>query len=67
MAKELDERHELITAGRQSGELRIDMTDSDSIRAAFEKVGKFEAVICCAGHTICYLLSAICYLLSATC
>ena len=51
VAKELGERHELITAGRNSGDLRIDITDNESIRAAFEKAGKFDAVICCAGHT----------------
>jgi len=51
VAKELGERHELITAGRNSGDLQIDITDAQSIRAAFEKAGKFDAVISCAGHT----------------
>ena len=51
VAKELGERHELITAGRSSGDLRMDITDPTSIREAFEKAGEFDAVVSCAGHT----------------
>ena len=47
---ELKERHEVITASRDSGDLKIDITSEASIRAAFEKVGSFDAVISCAGH-----------------
>ena len=31
---ELSERHDIVTAGRTSGDVRIDMTDAESIRAA---------------------------------
>ncbi|EAQ67655.1 short chain dehydrogenase [Marinomonas sp. MED121] len=48
---ELDHRHDVITAGRNSGDLYLDITDTDSIHTAFTKAGKFDAVISCAGHT----------------
>ena len=47
---ELTPRHEVISAGRHSGDLQLDITDSDSIHAALRKVGQFDAIICCAGH-----------------
>jgi NAD(P)-dependent dehydrogenase (short-subunit alcohol dehydrogenase family) len=51
VAAELGQRHELITAGRNSGDLIMDITDPKSIRAAFEKAGNFDAIISCTGHT----------------
>ncbi|WP_207061785.1 short chain dehydrogenase [Motiliproteus sp. SC1-56] len=51
VANELGERHELITAGRHSGDLRMDVTDPASIRMAFEQAGAFDAVVSCTGHT----------------
>jgi len=48
--EELKDRHEIITAGRNSGDVRIDISDEASIRTAYQKVGSFDAVICCAGH-----------------
>ena len=49
VAKELGDRHEIVTAGSRSGEVRLDVTDHDSIRAALAKVGKFDAVVSAAG------------------
>lgn len=46
---ELGQRHEIIPAGRASGDVRMDITDSSSIRAAFEKVGAVDAVVSAAG------------------
>lgn len=43
-------KHEIITAGRSSGHLRVDVTDEASIRALFAKAGKLDAVITTAGH-----------------
>ena len=40
VAAELGQRHEVIAAGRSSGDVRIDITDPASIRAAFENVGR---------------------------
>lgn len=50
VAAELGQRHEIIAAGRSSGEVRLDITDIDSIRKAYEQVGAMDAVVCCAGH-----------------
>ena len=46
---ELGERHDIISAGRSSGDLRLDITDGQSIRAAFEKVGSFDALVSATG------------------
>lgn len=50
VAEELGPRHTLITAGRNSGDLRIDLTDRDSIAAALARAGKLDAVISAAGN-----------------
>lgn len=49
--KELAERHDIITAGRSSGDVLVDVTDVSSIQAMYQKVGKVDAVIACSGHT----------------
>ena len=49
-ARELGRRHEIIKAGRSTGDVRVDLTDEASIRAMFEKVGKIDAVVAAAGH-----------------
>lgn len=42
--------HEVITAGRTTGDIQVDMTDSSSIMAMFEKTGLVDAVVCTAGE-----------------
>lgn len=49
VAAELEPRHEVIAAARTSGDLRLDLTDRDSIRAAYEKAGPLDAVVSAAG------------------
>jgi NAD(P)-dependent dehydrogenase (short-subunit alcohol dehydrogenase family) len=46
---ELGGRHELLTAGRSTGELKVDITDPGSIRAMFERAGRVDAVVSAAG------------------
>ncbi|MCP8464359.1 short chain dehydrogenase [Pseudomonas sp. ZM23] len=46
---ELGQRHEIIRVGRNSGDLRVDITDSASIRALFEQTGGFDALVSAAG------------------
>jgi NAD(P)-dependent dehydrogenase (short-subunit alcohol dehydrogenase family) len=46
---ELRERHEILAAGRSSGEVRVDITDTASIRAAFAAAGPIDAVVSAAG------------------
>jgi len=48
--KELSQRHEVIRIGRNSGDLKVDISDSASIRKLFEQTGKFDALICAAGN-----------------
>ena len=46
---ELEQRHEVIAAGRSSGELRTDITDITAIRTMFEKVESVDALVSAAG------------------
>jgi NAD(P)-dependent dehydrogenase (short-subunit alcohol dehydrogenase family) len=46
----LAQKYELIIAGRQSGDVKVDISNSGSIQAMFDQVGKVDAVICIAGE-----------------
>lgn len=46
---ELGERHELITAGRTSGDIHVDITDGASIEAMYSDAGVLDAVITTVG------------------
>jgi NAD(P)-dependent dehydrogenase (short-subunit alcohol dehydrogenase family) len=46
----LSEKHEIIVAGRNSGDVTVDITDSKSIEAMFESIGKVDAILCIAGE-----------------
>jgi len=46
----LSDRHEIIRVGRSSGDVQMDIDDSTSIKAMYEKVGKIDAVISAVGH-----------------
>ncbi|MBO2009444.1 short chain dehydrogenase [Hymenobacter negativus] len=41
--------HELITAGRNSGDVRVDLASEASIEAMFQQLGSVDACICTAG------------------
>jgi len=43
-------KHEVITAGRSSGDVTVDIADSKSIEAMFASVGPVDAVVCIAGE-----------------
>jgi len=43
-------KHETIVAGRNSGKINVDITNSESIVSMFESVGQIDAVICIAGE-----------------
>ena len=43
-------RHEVIIAGRRSGDIAVDIADSESIKHMFEDVGKVDAVVNIAGE-----------------
>lgn len=43
-------RHEVISAGRRGGDVRVDLAEPASIRAMFAKVGRVDAVVSAAGE-----------------
>jgi len=43
-------KHEIIIAGRNSGDVTVDIADSNSINAMFESTGKIDAILCIAGE-----------------
>ena len=49
VAVELGQRHDIIAAGRNSGDVQLDIIDSSSIRTAYEKAGPLDAVVSAAG------------------
>ncbi|UHQ22797.1 short chain dehydrogenase [Lysobacter sp. 5GHs7-4] len=59
VAAALAERHEVIAAGRNSGALRIDLSDPASIEAALDQAGPLDAVVCAAGNVAFVPLSQI--------
>jgi NAD(P)-dependent dehydrogenase (short-subunit alcohol dehydrogenase family) len=48
--KELSRRHEIVKAGRTSGDVTVDLMDEASVRAMYRQVGKVDAVVSAAGH-----------------
>ena len=44
------QKHEIITAGRNSGDIAVDIDDSKSIEEMFESVANIDAVVCIAGE-----------------
>lgn len=49
VAKELGERHNIIIAGKTSGDILVDMMDMQSIQAMYKKLDRVDAVIVTAG------------------
>jgi NAD(P)-dependent dehydrogenase (short-subunit alcohol dehydrogenase family) len=43
-------KHDIIIAGRKSGDVTADIADSKTIAAMFKTVGKVDAVVCIAGE-----------------
>ena len=43
-------KHEIIIAGRISGDVTVDIADSKSIKAMFDSIGKIDAILCIAGE-----------------
>jgi NAD(P)-dependent dehydrogenase (short-subunit alcohol dehydrogenase family) len=45
----LQERHEIVKVGNRGGDHQVDITDSNSIRALFKKIGRFDALVSTTG------------------
>jgi NAD(P)-dependent dehydrogenase (short-subunit alcohol dehydrogenase family) len=43
-------KHDVITAARQSGDVMVDITDSQSIETMYQSVANLDAVVCIAGE-----------------
>ncbi len=42
--------NDVIIAGRKSGDVKVDISDSGSIKSMFDEIGKIDAIICIAGE-----------------
>ncbi|TDV29734.1 short chain dehydrogenase [Stenotrophomonas sp. CC22-02] len=49
VARQLGQQHQILAAGRHSGELRVDLTDDASVTELFARTGPVDAVISTAG------------------
>src|ERR1700727_1989885 len=56
---ELSPRHDIVSAGSKSGDIRIDIANPASIVAGFKAAGPLDAVACAAGAVNWHPLSAI--------
>jgi NAD(P)-dependent dehydrogenase (short-subunit alcohol dehydrogenase family) len=50
VARELGTRHQLVTAGRSGGDVRLDLADPASFGPAFARAGELDAVVSAAGN-----------------
>jgi NAD(P)-dependent dehydrogenase (short-subunit alcohol dehydrogenase family) len=48
---QLSQRHEVVTAGRSSGDIRVDISSANSINELFKKVKNIDACVCVAGDS----------------
>ncbi len=59
VAAELGARHEIIAAGRNSGAVKIDLTDRAGVAAALDRIGPLDAVVSAAGNVAFAPLAAL--------
>jgi NAD(P)-dependent dehydrogenase (short-subunit alcohol dehydrogenase family) len=59
VAAELGKRHHIIAAGRQSGDVRLNLSDPASIRSAMAGAAPLNAVVCTAGEVAFAPMSTI--------
>lgn len=50
VAQALEKTHEVVRVGRSSGDLQVDITRSDSVRALFDKLGRVDAIVSTTGR-----------------
>ncbi|MBB4635680.1 NAD(P)-dependent dehydrogenase (short-subunit alcohol dehydrogenase family) [Longimicrobium terrae] len=50
VVRELGDDNEVVVAGRNGGDLRVDITSPDSIRDLLQQVGTVDAIVSCAGQ-----------------
>ena len=50
VVERLSARHDVVVAGRTSGDVRVDISSPDSVRRMYGQVGVFDALVCTAGE-----------------
>ena len=50
VAAELGTRHDILAAGRKDAAVSLDLSDAASLRAAFERIGRVDAIVSAAGQ-----------------
>ena len=50
VSRHLSKKHDLLVAGRNSGDVKVDIADTRSIETMFKSVGNVDAVVCIAGE-----------------
>lgn len=50
VSSHLNEKHEILIAGRNSGDYTVDITKADSIRSLLESIPSLDSIICIAGE-----------------
>jgi NAD(P)-dependent dehydrogenase (short-subunit alcohol dehydrogenase family) len=46
----LSARHDVVVAGRQTGDVQVDISSRDSVRSMYRRLGSFDALACAAGE-----------------
>jgi NAD(P)-dependent dehydrogenase (short-subunit alcohol dehydrogenase family) len=46
----LSAKHDVVVAGRTSGDVQVDISSQDSVEGMYRHVGAFDAVVCTAGE-----------------
>ena len=46
----LSERHDVVVAGRRSGDVQMDISSPDSVSAMYQRIGNFDALVSAAGE-----------------
>jgi NAD(P)-dependent dehydrogenase (short-subunit alcohol dehydrogenase family) len=49
VSNHFSKKHEVLIAGRNSGDIVVDIVNSQSTQAMFESIGNIDAVVCIAG------------------
>ncbi len=50
VASHLNQKHDIIVAGRNSGDFQVDITEVQSIRELLESIPSLDSIICLAGE-----------------
>lgn len=47
---QLSRRHDIVRAGRSGGDVAVDVMNEASVREMYDRLGRLDAVVACAGH-----------------